>query len=163
MRGFVRTSEGFINLDHVARISSRHSEKPWARTDSFYGIDGTCIASAKVDLDDDYGSYIPAAQDEHAVAIFGLYEKDGPIELLVEYPRIIAWSLAEYPTPIFADDTFNERDRGRLLFLVDFGGALRIPDTVAVKDLEGAKEFAKQYFEEQRSRESKASANGSGA
>lgn len=157
MSRFVRTSKGYVNLDHVAHIRVTYPENPEeCCTEAFYGRDDTCIGTRQNDSNDDYAPHIPAAKDEHAVAIFGLYEGDEPIELLIEYPRIIAWSLSEYPSPIFADWAFNERSPGCLIFLVDFGGALRLPDSVVVKDLEGAKEFAADYFSAERTRKSKA-------
>lgn len=151
---FLSVDRGFINLEHVTKITQHIDRENSKRTiEIFYGVDGTSLGSRSTfepcDFELSVGPSVAAISDEYAVVVWGnLQNEEDPDRLYIERPRIIAWIVGDYPKPIFFEGSLNSESgsQNRLIFLRDFGEGLRLQDDQNFDNLEGALAHAKTHF-----------------
>lgn len=101
---FVSVDEGYVNLDHVARI--RDFEK--SKTRVFYGLDGNMLGQQTgYNIDSAFlNSYIPASGDQYVVLV-SVYKNE---KSYVEKFFVLSWSIEPDGTinPILPENIINE-------------------------------------------------------
>lgn len=161
MAKFIEIDSGWINLDHVAKVR-REKRRAHDHAELFFGPNDTLLGEKFIpgrhftEFGEITAAYVQAAPNEHAVAIFGEWEDDGPITLNIYYPKIIAWRIADWVQPVFLEsDIFEESARNPRLqvFLRAEKNdihSLMIPAHGYFDDLEAAKAEALSQFEQVR-------------